>query len=243
MSRSSARFTVRSGSHNFPWRRFACGFAAVGVVVYAALGSALPTSINRPVRSKLRQPAALDSRLLAVMSRLGMDPAALAVAGLSANQAGTVASQLKEFLTDHGADWDALLAAESAAQADLDRATRYKASGRGTPPGLDIGQLQSRIAESQQSRVTLLASARAATMLATDQAAVLDAVRANQRWPVPIEYKGVQRSEQGWVSLMARLATRNSSDVSPDDTETVTLRERLANKPAIETAVMTVAGR
>lgn len=240
MSRSSL---VSGRSPRWNWIHAAVLAMAAGTVVFAAVGG-LPTTTNRPMHSKLRQPGGLDTRLLGLMGELGMDASALTVAGLTADEARTTTLQLKEFLVERGTDWDQVLADHAAAQSNLHHAQRLKASGRAAQVDTDIASLETQLSNARQSRSALLAAAHEVAPLTPEQRSLMGTIKVNRHWPVPIEYMGSVRSEQEWVSLMARLASRTASggpSTDVDDAQTQALRQRLGNKELVEAAVLAVA--
>jgi hypothetical protein len=144
-----------------------------------------------------------------VLIRAGLDPKALAAAGVSS---GSIASLVQAANTTAGEQASALAAADAtyaSNRASGDRLQRLIQSGRGS--GEDVQSYQAAVsardtASTQRDTAIAAVITGATAGLTSGQRATLATIRANRSWNLPLEFLVVNREQSEWVALRDALA-------------------------------------
>jgi hypothetical protein len=185
------------------------------------------------------QPA--PGRVATALRRAGLDPHALAAAGLSASQAADVVQRVRQHLVDHPGE----VASADETVADLRRASdalkRIIQSGRASHEDMAAyaaAKSQLSLAEMAQETVLNDVFWGGTSQLSTAQREIINRIRGNRRWSLPVQFAVLDRSESQWVELRDALSAERSaieSDEQPDP-EVVTVLQGARSNPAVSVA-------
>lgn len=160
------------------------------------------------------------TQLSVVLYQAGLDPEALAAAGVQAGQVSTLVTEAHATLTDR---LDALMLAQmehADAQRQVTALRRSIRAGTADQEAVsELANAQSAAATAQSSIDTIRAEVFAAATAHLDGEVVtrLHTVAGNRRWRLPIQYAVRDRSEAEWVALREALAnTRISADIGEE---------------------------
>lgn len=150
-------------------------------------------------------PADFPSTLI----RAGLDPKALAAAGVSSQSIGSLLSAATTQINSAPAALSIADTAYASARTQVDHLTSLIQSGHGTQE--DIGSLamaNSNLASATSQRQAALdAIFNAATAnLTQGQGAALSKIRSNRSWDLPPEFLVVDRDQSQWVAVRDALA-------------------------------------
>ncbi len=215
------------------------------IVVLAALAVGLLVRVYSTERSNAH--AAIVSLLptsqeLAVaLYRVGLDPDALAAAGVSPGAASGVVSNAIEHLVDNPMTLELADAAWASSRQQCAQLRRQIRAGLATPEQrntypaakIELAQLTA------QRRQTLNALFETATAdLGNSRRHALTAIRGNRKWSLPIEFLLAERSDAQWVRLRNCLADERVAaklDRPPDPEAHAALAE-MRSHAAVATA-------
>jgi len=141
-----------------------------------------------------------------VLLRLGLGADTLAAAGINAQQASTLAAAVENNYA--AATLESRDEAFIAAKRAHDQLRRKVQSGKGT--GQDVTALrdsEAALSQAGTARESYLASLRTAALatVTTEQATLVNRIRANSKWHLPVQYLVLDRSEADWVALRSAL--------------------------------------
>lgn len=172
----------------------------------------MPSSLLAPATSPL--PVGNVPSAPEIMAAAGLTPEALTAAGASSNEVAAVATAVKAFAVEHGADLGTANESVLSAQARTDRLERLVQSGLASEPDLQaLATAKADLATAQASRSSLrnAAFAAACAAIGEQKAALLAQIRSNAACGVPMQYRTVARSEQDWHALKRALASSNTA--------------------------------
>jgi hypothetical protein len=151
--------------------------------------------------------------------RAGLDPKALAAAGVASSSVSSVlsaaASQMNSAPTALSSADDAL----ASARVSVDHLTSQIQSGHGTQDDITaLATANSSLATATSQRQAALdAIFSSATANLTDaQKTALSKIRANRSWDQPLEFLVVDRAESQWVQVRDALANERIAVTLPD---------------------------
>lgn len=153
--------------------------------------------------------AAVESALL----RTGIEPLALASAGVTDGEVAGIAANVAEEV----ATLNALSAADAAwvsAKQDMQELERLVRSGRGSPEDVTAyNAAKSAYESAEATRNSALDAVFAAAVADLDEgeASTLATIRSNMQWELPAHYLVVNRTEAEWVALDRALANERIS--------------------------------
>jgi hypothetical protein len=174
----------------------------------------------RDTRAALFYPEPTPAQLATALVRAGLDPEALAAAGVAPSAVNTVISDVADHMTDNPGSLELADTAYAAARQERDQLKRVIQSGRATQEQINaypgaLGQLA--LAQTQRrSALDDIFSAGTAT-LSQSQRDTLAAIRDNADWDLPLEFLVIDRSEADWVQLRDYLANERVSAQLGDD--------------------------
>jgi hypothetical protein len=160
-------------------------------------------------------PADFPSTLI----RAGLDPKALAAAGVSS---GSISSVLALAATQMNSAPTALSSADDAlatARTEVDQLTTKIQSGHGTQDDITaLATANSSLATATSQRQAALdAIFNAATASLSDgQKSALSTIRGNRSWDLPLEFLTVNREQSEWVAVRDALANERIAVSLPD---------------------------
>ncbi len=164
----------------------------------------------------LPTPAEVGTALL----RVGLDPQALAAAGVTPGAASGVVADAAEHLTSDAA---ALALADSAfaqARGECDTLRRIIQSGRATPQQLaayQAAKLQRQQAQAQREELLQQLFDDATAGITNAQRGALATIRGNRDWGLPVEFLVVDRAEAQWIELRDCLANESIAQEYGED--------------------------
>jgi hypothetical protein len=141
--------------------------------------------------------------------RSGLDSAALAAAGVSANSVSSVLQAVATSINNDPARLSNADTSYATARRDVDRLRALIESGKASQEDLSAYQTaSSSFATATAARQAALDAyfTAGAGVLSEGQRATLTAIRANRAYELPIEFLVVNRSQQEWVDLRDALA-------------------------------------
>lgn len=210
-----------------------CGIGACGALITVLIQpEAIAPSASAASIAAISAIPAFDPPDVAVtLHRLGLDPEALAAAGLSPSAASQVVSTIEAELLLNPNALPAADAAFAETRTNCDALERLIRSGRGTDGDVQTYQAaaQDLNADTGQREMVLgELFALAVTDLTPTQAATLATIRENRHWKRSMEYLVVNRTEPEWVALRDALANeRISAEFGTDaDPEAQTLLQQ-----------------
>jgi len=213
----------------------------LAIVVAVLCVTVLATSLHLRSLAAAAKLAPTSSELATTMIRAGLDPAALAGAGLSSNETESVVQAVLSWMVDQHLQLTSADQAFAAARREHDRLLRRVRSGRAT---------EQEISEFQQARATL-ATVRtqrqnvlnaifesATASMNGAQRFTLTRIRLNRSWKQPTEFLTVDRTQEEWVALRdalanERISAENGEDPDPD---AQALLAQLRSNPAVSAA-------
>ncbi|MDP1793333.1 MAG: hypothetical protein Q8K63_04265, partial [Acidimicrobiales bacterium] len=178
---------------------------AVGVALLVAL--LLPASAR--VASTTPTPTLVTPTIQDMMMRAGLDPEALAAAGVAPSQLWSCAGSLAASPAAAPgalAQIDSAVEGARAAHDELERKVQSGLASESDATQLVAARqaLEAAITARQANDDTLYAAGTAS--LNATQRATLAAIRANRSWSLPVEFLTVNRTEAEWVTLRKALA-------------------------------------
>ena len=168
---------------------------------------------------RLSLPPTTPADFPATLIRAGLDPKALAAAGVAS---GTVSAVLSNAASQINSDPTALSSADDAlasARTSVDHLTSLIQSGHGTQDDITaLATAQSSLATATSQRQTALDAIfnAAVANLSDAQKTALSKIRANRPWDVAIEFLVVDRTESQWVQVRDALANERIAVSLPD---------------------------
>jgi hypothetical protein len=181
----------------------------VGGLVWAAIVG-VPHSASVLKKKKLTDPPAASLYL----GVLGLQPDALAAAGVTAVQAGALKTYLQAYLNEHGGELNGLIDTWGYANRAADTATRNVRAGKGDVETLTTrqGELATALANKQAGIDAAFAAATAD--LADGVKAALLKIKANRPRNVPAQYLVVDRTSSQWRQLRDALSQKKQRDAN-----------------------------
>lgn len=202
---------------------------ALGITGARSGSGANRPAVNKPAAARRDPPALTNAELSLALYQVGLDPEALAAAGLSANQTAVLVGAARTYLTDHIGSLRSDEAALDSASAERDRLGFLVQTGRATADDRTAYATTLASASSAQAafQADLDAVFTAATSgLGSDTTTLLSTIQASrQTWHLAavggrVQYLVAQRSASDWVSLRdaldnARVTARTGEDPDP----------------------------
>lgn len=149
----------------------------------------------------------------AALVRAGLEPESLAAAGLTEQQAATALAALKTYFTNNAYSFTAAASNLATHTQTVNSLTRKVQAGVATEQDLAaLASAKSSLTSAQSAQASLMTSFRAAANLSQGQLAVIDTIRANRSWGLPVQYLTVNREESDWVALRNALANERIAD-------------------------------
>ena len=176
----------------------------------------------------------INVHLQDALYRAGLDPEALAAAGITPSQVGAMCEALREDIVMVQPILDGADAGVASARTDVGRLGRLVRSGKGSPE--DVASLAQRktdcdaaLAERENCMNHFHEAACAG--LTEAQRTALRNIRKNRKWKAPVPYLVVNRSPEEWMALeenldIERIETRWGLEV-PEETVSVACRDSL----------------
>ncbi len=167
-------------------------------------------------------PPSATADLATALIRSGLDPQALAGAGLSAPAVSAALDNAQQYLVDHQAALELADAARAQARIQCEALRRIIQSGTATDEEVvayPAAQANLAQAEAQLSGLVNEIFDAATAGFTPAQRATLTAIRANRAWDLPVEFLVQDRAEAQWVQLRDALADERISqalDEPPD---------------------------
>jgi hypothetical protein len=192
-------------------------------------------------RAALFYPEPTPAQLATALVRAGLDPEALAAAGVSPSAIDTVVGDVVDHMTANPGSLELADSAYAAARQERDQLKRVIQSGRATQEQIDaypgaVGGFA--LAQSQrQSALDDVFTAGTAT-LSQGQRNTLISLRGNAAWDLPLEFLVLDLSEADWVQLRDYLANERVSaqlGEDPDGSAQAALTQ-LRSNPLVATA-------
>jgi len=191
----------------------------VGLLSFLAVLVSLPF-LWRLSSASAAPPASATADLASTMIRAGLDPAALAAAGVSANQVATVASRFSTAMAAEAGRLAAADASYASARASSDALRRKIESGLSSAEDRSAHATQTAaLSAATAERADALADyfAAATATLSAAQVSALTTIKANRHWELPVEFLVVDRTEPEWVAVRNSLANERISAKNGDE--------------------------
>ncbi|MCI0630289.1 MAG: hypothetical protein L0Y44_06495 [Phycisphaerales bacterium] len=216
------------------------------VLVLVLLGTFLVVSNEKAARALLPQSGPTVSELTAVLIRTGLEPKALATAGVSPSAAATVVDNVLAYLVDNPGPLQSADLALAQAQNVCEELERVIQAGIATAQQLtDFNSAKGLRAQAQTDQANALQSVFAAgtANLSTSQKNILANVRANAKWELPVAYRTVERTEAQWVQLRDALDHERIalSDDTPVDADVQTLLSQVRSDSTVAMSISNLA--
>lgn len=222
-SRSKPPTAAKSRAFSSAFMIALAGGAALGALTLLNW-SAL--SHNSSAAASTTEEIPIERQVSRLMHRVGLEPQALAAAGVTPQQAGTIASRTESWIGENGATLDAQSSALRDATQQVSRLERKVRAGQASQEDLTtLAAARSSAASGQTAFDATLAAAftHAAEGLGDNTKTALAQIKANRSWKVPVQYKVVGRTEGEWVSLRdALLEIRSASAMEREPGEWAT---------------------
>jgi hypothetical protein len=223
--------------------------AAVTTIPSAGFGArSVATTAAEALTAKktTKRRSATPAEVKVALHRCGLNPRALAAAGVSAAATTTLVDNARQYLTDHPDDIGDADRGFLSAQAALDQLTRKVQSGQAGADDLTAyaatQQALAARASSRDAAINAVLTAAVAN-LSDGQQSLLSTIRANASWNLPLQYLVSTRTDAQWVELREALTNDRQAAaqrVAPDPRGRQTLID--ANSlPATSTAVQNLA--
>ena len=183
-----------------------------------------------------------SSELATGLIRAGLDPEALAAAGLSPGNVTALVGDAYEHLIANQTALELADAAHAQARQQADQLKRVIQSGRASQEQIDAYPAATlEVSQIQTQRQLLLAGIfEAATAdLSQSKRNTLAAIRANRDWKLPLEFLTVDRTEAQWVELRDCLANERIAaeiDDEEPDSQAQAVLAQLRGIPAVASA-------
>jgi hypothetical protein len=195
-------------------------------VVLATVPFIWPRYWWKPVAAQVQS---IPADFKATLVRSGLDSAALAAAGVSANSVSSVLQAAATAINNDPSRLSNADAAYATARRDVDRLKSVIESGKAGEG--DVSSYQSastNLATATAARQAALDAyfAAGAAVLSAGQRQALTAIRTNRSYELPIEFLVVERSQQEWVDLRDALANERIEPKvgeEPDSTDQASL--------------------
>lgn len=164
-----------------------------------------------------------------VLQRIGLGADALAAAGVTSEQVPALVGAVEggyNAATLAGRD-EGYIAARQA----HDRLKRLVQSGKGTSEDVTaLRSAEATLATATSARASFLADLRQRGLatLSSDQRTLLERIRANQSWSLPVPYLAKDRTEAEWVRLRDSLAAKRISEQDEDEPLAASAQSHLA---------------
>lgn len=175
----------------------------------AVLALAIPLALRLAAFSAVPAAPVASADLASTLIRAGLDPEALAAAGVSSNQAAAVVDDFGEAMSAEPTRLSAADASHAAAKVASDQLRRLIQSGRGSQE--DVTSYQTAMSDLQAAEAARQGALddwyeAGTASLSNAQLAVLATIKANRHWKLDIELLAQSRSEAEWVELRDALA-------------------------------------
>lgn len=204
------------------------GWCVVGCLGAACFVATIPAA---NVHAQTPPSTATAGSGTVVLKQLGIDPQALAAAGVTAVQASSLVAAARSYMDTHSAVHQAALVRVATARAlarRLDHSTA--APGQEAESGAALAAARAELASAEAAwsgqQEGLANAATAAAGLDEAVRGRLDRVRANRKWGLPIEYAVVDRTDEEWKRLAAAIHAVHEGDrpnATPANQESVNL--------------------
>ena len=184
------------------------------MVRHAIFVSALSTALLAPASAApAASPVVLSvdthADLATALIRAGLDPEALAAAGVTSSETTTLVGLADQYLQGASSTLSGLDADYAAARKERDELQRLIQSGLGTSQDVtDYQSAAADVADAETARDDFLDGLfdDAAVGLSASEVSTLQAIHGNRHWDLPIQYLVINRTEQAWVDLREALA-------------------------------------
>jgi hypothetical protein len=182
-------------------------FFGIALLVAAAVPFLVRFTSSMAMKTALAPIAGTDAA--STLIRAGLDPDALAAAGVSGNQAAGVVDAFEAAMAADPARLATADAGYASAKAASDQLRRLIQSGRGDQG--DVTKYQAAMSSLQTAEASRQSALddwfdAATTGLTQGQVATLVTIKGNRDWKLDIEFLTVDRSEPEWVQLRDALA-------------------------------------
>lgn len=179
-------------------------------------------------------PPPANTAFAGVMLRVGLGADTLAAASITSAQVPALVQAVEgahSAATVQSRD-DAYVAARQT----HDRLRRLVQSGKGTQS--DVASLRAAeesLTNATSARENHLASLRTAALgtLSAGQVALVERIRANRTWGLPVQYLVKDRTEPEWVALRDALAAKRIAEEDPEESFPQSARDYLAAADAV----------
>lgn len=158
------------------------------------------------------------------LRQVGLDPDALAAAGLTAQQTTALVAAARAHLDEHYTTLRQAQLDHAQARNEHDRLKRLVRAGRATTQQKEqldqaAAGLAQAAAQLEQARQALAQAATAHLGSAPND--TLATIHAHNRWSHPVQYRAAERTEPDWVALRdalahARIADKRQRDPEPE---------------------------
>lgn len=165
-------------------------------------------------KSAAAQAPAIPADFKTTLIRAGLDPAAIAAAGVSSGSVSSVAQAMASAINAEPSRLASADTAYATARRDVDRLKGLIESGKAGEGDVSAYQSASTsLASASSARQAALDAYfdAGAAVLSAGQRATLGRIRANRAYVLPIEFLVVERSQQEWVDLRDALANERVS--------------------------------
>lgn len=203
MKTSPRQSNLKTSSRVGRVANIAIGVVAGGVAILASCNY-LVNNLEPAANPSMHRPSNPTRASRAQLMAVGLAPEVLCAAGLTAQQAATVAANGLAHLDEHLNDLTAADAAMTTSGTSVARLERLVMQGKATQQDrTDLGTARA----SQVSATSAWSSAQAALFnAATDGLSggtktLIQRIHANRDKDVPLKYRGTERTEAQWVAL------------------------------------------
>lgn len=155
-----------------------------------------------PLSAPSNEPSPAGAMLLT--ARIGLDPDALAAAGVNAQQIPGIVAEAKSTWQEIGNDLDAKDAAVRTATQTIESIEKDRAAGKAAPEAAaTLAAARTSLQTAVTQRDALLQSAfnTITENLSIDQIGLLRTIQTNRGWHVPVQFMTVNRSKAQWLLL------------------------------------------
>lgn len=213
----------------------------IALLVTVLVIVALFISIERP-QPALAQTIVTPQSLKLALIRAGLEPNALCAAGVSAQAVTTLVNNAETHLSQNPGALGSADSAVAEARVNFDSLEHLIQSGQASPEQVgQFGSSSSALANALAQRQTALNNifGAATTSLSEDQKSILNTIRSNSGWEMPVEFRTINRAEIQWVSLREALANERISAASGEDPDpdSQTLLAQLGAEPTVAAAI------
>lgn len=206
-----------------PRRLSPVSFISVALLFAVTFGLILKLAPTSTTTAAILYPGPSSQQVIEALIRAGLQPDALAAAGVSSNDVSTIVNNVKTLLTDSPSDLSSADSGVATNRPNVERLERLIRGGQGTEQDLSsLATARSNLNTALSNRQTALDAIfnAGAFNLSNDQKARLSKVRANRTWEVSLEFTVVDRTDAQWLALRDALenehiATHDGAD--PDE--------------------------